>query len=222
MMKRAHARTRLDGDGAWGAGRTLALAGVFVAGLVIVSLLDHVLWKALRADDSISKRDWYIMLRSAGYFPTWLIASCALWLVSALGGHGHPTRHFGLCLSAGASGLAAELLKLIVSRSRPGETGLYEYRGLFQGFADGSNLGMPSSHAAVAFGAAFAAVRLYPGAGWVLLPLAGGCTLTRLMMGDHFTSDAYVAAWLGWLAAWVLAERTGRHGPFTPARLHVP
>lgn len=204
------------GFAAHGRGKRLAvLAACFVIGLVVVSLGDYAIWKALRADDAISRRDWYIMLRSAGYFPTWLIASLALWICAVVAGAVHPTRHFGLVLSAGVSGLAAEIVKLIVSRNRPGETGLHEYRGLFAGFSDGSNLGMPSSHAAVAFGAAFAAMRLYPGTGWILLPLAVGCSLTRILMGDHFASDVFVAAWLGWLAAVFLAEKSP---PAFPAR----
>ncbi len=175
--------------------------GLFLAGLAALTLADHTLWAWLKWDKQPSSKDWYLMLRSAGYFPTWLLASAALVIGGSALGVAHARGWWRLGLSAGLAGLAAEILKLVVSRDRPSADGLHHYRGLFTGFADGSNLGMPSSHAAVAFGAAFAARRLFPGTGWVLFPLAVGCGLTRLFMGDHFTSDVYVAAWLGMLAA---------------------
>lgn len=191
--------------------RATAWTLLFLLGLILASLLDHRLWQWLTTDGSIRNKDWYLLLRSAGYFPTWLIVSAALILGGAHAGTRRPSRFVYLAASAAISGLAAELLKLIVARDRPGVDGLHHYRGLFAGFTDGSNLGMPSSHAAVAFGAAFAMLRLSPGAGWVLLPLAAGCGLTRLLMGDHFTSDVYVAAWLGWLCARLLLPSRSPH-----------
>ncbi|GMV26762.1 MAG: hypothetical protein AMXMBFR58_27930 [Phycisphaerae bacterium] len=188
--------------------RVVLGAVVFAVGFIVVTSLDKWLWAALLTDKPIESRDWYRMLRIAGYLPTWVIAGTVVAIV------GRHARGIGpgiaLAGSAAMAGLAAEILKLVIARERPGETGEYVYRGIFAGFADGSNLGMPSSHAAVAFGAAIAAGRLMPGTGWVLFPIACGCGLTRLLMGDHFTSDVYVAAWLGLVSAVVCVPRRDR------------
>lgn len=187
--------------------RAAGLLAVFALGLVMFTLLDHRLWEFFLRGDEIKNRDWYIFLRNAGYLPTWIVVAAALVLAGHQAGGRRPSRFAAVALAPAAAGLAAELLKIIVSRDRPGATGLHHYRGLFAGFSDGSNLGMPSSHAAVAFAAAFTLLRLAPPGGWVVLPVAAGCGLTRLLMGDHFTSDIYVAAWLGWLAARLFVPR---------------
>lgn len=200
--------------------RRLGIFSLFIAGLVLALLLDHTLWQALKTDRPITRRDWYWLLRLAGYLPTWLIVAAILCRAGHAAKRNLTPHALALAGSAALSGLFAEILKLIIARDRPGETGLHHYRGLFAGFADGSNLGMPSSHAAVAFGAAFTAARLFPGAGLVLIPLAAGCALTRLLMGDHFFSDVYVAAWLGCLSASICIPGSliPRH-PTAPARL---
>jgi membrane-associated phospholipid phosphatase len=197
--------------------RTLRLLGwgaVFLWGLVAFSLLDHDLWRWFNADRVPENRDWYRMLRVAGYLPTWIIAGITLTSAAAIRRHSDAGRAMLIPAAAALSGAVAEILKLIVARERPGLLGVYEYRGLFAGFTDGSNLGMPSSHAAVAFGAAFAASRLHHGAGWALLPVAMGCGMTRMIAGAHFATDVYVAAWVGLLSAMLLippgaGSRTG-------------
>lgn len=187
-----------------------ALAAVFFSGLFAATVLDQDLWRRLTSEDSFEERDWYRLLRIAGYLPTWVLAAAAL--VAANGGR-MVRRSLALAASPAVAGIVAEILKLVIARSRPGDTGEYHYRGLFSGFVDGSNLGMPSSHAAVAFGAAFAAARLYPGTGYVLVPVAMGCGLTRLLAGAHFTSDVWVAAWVGYVAARVCVPASIRTRP---------
>lgn len=61
-------------------------------------------------------------------------------------------------------------------------------------------MGLPSSHVAVAFGGAFALTHLWPRAGWVMVPLAVGCALTRVLVGQHFLSDIAGGAIVGALA----------------------
>ncbi len=113
------------------------------------------------------------------------------------------------------AGALAELAKLVVSRERPvrGDAiqneGAYVWKGLFQGFADSSNLGMPSSHAAVAFGGAAMLGVLFPPIRWLMLALAAGCGLTRMLSGAHFASDVVVGAGLGVLTAWALGLVSG-------------
>lgn len=100
-----------------------------------------------------------------------------------------------------SAGLAAELLKVIVRRYRPevGD-GFYRFKPLDAGLFNGDNLGMASSHAAVAVAAALAAGLLYPRARPWLLLLAALCVFSRVALGAHYLSDVYVGAALGLLA----------------------
>ncbi|MBX3359677.1 MAG: phosphatase PAP2 family protein [Phycisphaeraceae bacterium] len=172
----------------------------------------------------LQSRDWYRLLRIAGYFPTWLVVGAALVLAEhsrrerglALPGAPSPLRRGTLVvLAAGVSGLAAEAFKFVVGRVRPEDSeGWNRLWGLGERWSRGSDLSMPSSHAAVAFGAAFMLGRLYPGLGWLALPLAAGCGLTRVLAGAHFVSDVVAAAILGWAAcaaiwAWDARNNSG-------------
>lgn len=183
--------------------------------LVASTLLDHALFHALRVEDRarLERRDWYQALRQLGYLPTWLA------LAAAIFGHhlwrlrrGLPVRDItvrgALLLPAAAAlaGLAAEVLKRVIGRERPGPEGEYIFKPLFGALSDPSNMGVPSSHAATAFGAAFLVARLYPGACVVAVALAAGCGLTRMLTGAHFLSDTVAGALLGFGAAWVLGR----------------
>lgn len=116
--------------------------------------------------------------------------------------------HPGLLLitSSGLGGLAAELLKQLTHRFRPGETGEY-----FFGWATGERgpgFGLASSHAGVAFGAAFMLARLYPRTTPLGLALALGCSATRLLTGAHFATDIYAAAIMSYAVAAALWRLT--------------
>lgn len=186
------------------------------AGFVAVSLLDRAIYFGLRWQASpgvkpLEARDWYQFLRQVGYLPTWIVIGAAIVLFDARGGgkdspspgsQGFPwtaaRRGVALMLGAGLSGAAAEILKLLIGRERPeGPGGVFQgyvFRPLLDGFRDGSNLGLPSSHAAVAFGGAFVLMRLFPGVWPAVLAAALGCGLSRLLAGAHFASDVYAAA----------------------------
>lgn len=202
--------------------RLLAIAGVtavMVVGLALCTLIDRSAFHAVRVQgqavdgrEALAKmegQDWYRLLRVVGYWPTWGAAALALGFVPRL-----RRGAIALAISSGASGLAAELLKLIVGRQRPINNGVgegeYVFKPFLSGFRDGSNLGMPSSHAAVAFGAAFAVLFLWRGPGLVVLVLAAGCGLTRMLAGAHFLSDVFVGAALGYACARLAAGR-GSH-----------
>jgi membrane-associated phospholipid phosphatase len=155
-------------------------------------------------------RDWDRMLRAAGYLPTWLLVALGLGLVRA-GHQAQPWRRRagpGLTLACAATlaGAAAELVKILVRRERPNlHDGAYVFRAWSDRPWSTSDLGLPSSHAAVAFGAAFLLTRLWPRGGPVWLALAAGCALTRLFEQAHFLSDVTLAAVLGYGAAWACA-----------------
>ena len=151
--------------------------------------------------------DWYRMLRIVGYLPTWLIVALAFVLIDSKRAPkiGWPlaTSRMGLMgMSVILAAIIAELMKLGVRRLRPNAAdGQYLFRAWTDGPLNNSGLGMPSSHAAVAFAAMTLLCYLYPRAAIVWIPLAIGCALSRCITDAHFISDAAVGAALGILAA---------------------
>lgn len=139
------------------------------------------------------------MLRVMGFLPLWLAAGGALALQDRVSWRAlHRSR--GALIVAGATlgGIVAELSKLVLRRGRPGEFGEYVFRPFTDRPFYSGGLGMPSSHALVAFGAAAVLARLFPRARFIWWGLAWGCGLTRVAAGAHFLSDIVVAAILGW------------------------
>ena len=108
-----------------------------------------------------------------------------------------------ILISASLSGLLAELLKLIVHRERPTTLEHYVFRNITEHTWSTSGLGLPSSHAAVAFGGTFALIALFPQLRWPALLMATGCVITRVAMGAHFPSDVLAGAWVGWLTSYL-------------------
>lgn len=163
--------------------------------------------------------DTYILFRLAGFLPTWILVAAAMVLIDtakrSAGGLRAVFERGGLLLtSATLSGVLGEVLKVLVRRERPdAHDGLWVFRAFSERTFDASNLALPSSHAAVAFGAAFMLCRLHPRAAPVWLLLAAGCAATRLVVNSHFLSDVVAAALLGFAVAWSLwlirARRTG-------------
>ena len=199
--------------------RRLLIALVWAALLVSAWVFDRQLWQLfLGADpldrgaiEAIQRRDWWTFFRSFGYLPLWILVAIAGELAQRAPGRivatGWPFAR--VLLSATLAGAGAELLKLVVARERPGLTGEHVYRELFSGFSHGGNLGFASSHAAVAFGAAFALLRLCPRIGYVALFAAIGCGYSRLVVGAHFTSDVVGGALIGYSCAGILIQPPG-------------
>ncbi|MGQ0628533.1 MAG: phosphatase PAP2 family protein, partial [Phycisphaerales bacterium] len=189
----------------------LAMLAALILLVALAHALDGAVWNWLKPADGaalerLERSDLYRLFRVVGYLPTWIVLAVAVAL--ALPGQGDRRLRAGLAVglaAAGAGGLA-EVAKLVIARERPGLAGEYIYRGLFAGFRDGANLGMPSSHAAVAFGAAFGVAAALPRAAPIAMLCAAGCALTRLLSGAHFLSDCVGALLLGWLAARAVAR----------------
>ncbi|MBL8759580.1 MAG: phosphatase PAP2 family protein [Phycisphaerae bacterium] len=223
-------------SGARGRGRAWLVPGSLAALTVALMLVDHAAVPVLRVTDQglMESRDWYRLLRVLGYAPTWLGVALALMLVdsgrrfSELGdttdGRAGSRGDVGtspiwsrgpfVFASAAGAGLLAEGLKLVIRRGRPPDAppDAYAWVPFAHGTFDSSELGIPSSHAAVAFGAAFALARLHPRAAWVLLPLAVGCALTRAWTGQHYLSDLAGGALVGWIVpAAITALHRRRH-----------
>ena len=215
------------------------LALVLLAGFVVLTFLDGWIYRAI--DPSLASRArldaqlWYLILRHTGSLWTWLAVGAVLVGVAALQRAQYPRRPLWLdglfvALSAGTSGLAAELGKLIIARERPAtietlDSGLqalvyqgYHFRGPFAGFLDGSNLGLPSSHAATAAGGAFALALLRPRLGLLAVGLALGCGISRLLTGAHFATDVYAGVVLGLILSRLLARLLGVREESSPRR----
>jgi membrane-associated phospholipid phosphatase len=192
--------------------RRQIIAVLVLGGAIVVAhLFDPLAFRLLRIED-IYGEDWGRMLRVMGFLPLWLAAAVALALHERTPWRRvHRSRAGFLVAGATLGGIVAELAKLVFRRRRPGEFGEY----LFRPFADRplstGGLGLPSSHALVAFGAAAILARIFPRARIVWWGLAWGCALSRVAAGAHFLSDVVVAAVLGWLVGAFL----WRHAPAT-------
>lgn len=172
---------------------------VFVAAVVIAHLFDPLVFRYVRID-RVHDEDWGRMLRVMGFVPLWLAAGAALLLHERTSWPRIPRSRGGLIMTGALlGGITAELLKLIVRRRRPGELGEYVFRSFTDRPFSTGGLGLPSSHALVAFGAAAVLSRIFPRARAVWWLLAWGCAFTRVATGAHFLSDVVVAACVGWL-----------------------
>ena len=169
------------------------------AAIVVAHLLDPFAFRYLRIEN-VYGEDWGRMLRVMGFLPLWIVGGIVLWLYEPVP-RPKPYRSRGALLVAGAAvgGIVAELTKIVLRRLRPGDLGDYAFRPWGERTFSSGGLGLPSSHALVAFGAAAVLARMFPRAWWVWWPLAWGCALTRVAAGAHFLSDVVVAAVLGWL-----------------------
>lgn len=204
--------------------RVWMIVGAWLGAIILASVLDHQLWKWLKvADDAaraaIERRDWYQALRQLGYWPVWIVFGAALALTDHARRSPHwPRRGTLVALSSGLGGLVAELLKLAIRRQRPGELGVYAFD--WPRAATTPPLGTVSSHAGVAFGAAFMLARLFPATRCVLIPAACGTGLTRLLSGAHFTSDVVAGAAFAYALAellyWKFALRSLHRTELTP------
>ena len=193
----------------------LQRAALLLVGFIIVSAIDFLLLRLLfDPPHQIETHDWYRLLRIQGFVGTWIAAALAFALVD------RSWKRAGSVLACPiAAGALAELFKMILGRARPAinsqllEPG-YHFRPLFDGFRDAHNLGLPSSHATVAFAGAFIVSMHIPRAFPVLLALAIGCGYSRVASGAHFPSDVYAGAVLAWITARAFRALTLRtHGP---------
>jgi len=200
---------------------------VAVVALAAALLLDRAAYTYLY-DPGVYDKDWGRMLRTMGFLPFWLLGAVALWLhdrAPAPAGGGDAARRTSwrpsrrallLLLGPTASGIVGALLQLVIRRERPwAAAGAYVFRPFSDRPLYGGGLAMPSSHAIVAFGAAFALARIFPRTAVVWYLLAVGCALTRVAARAHFLSDVTLAALVAWaVVAWLWR----RWGPGRPDR----
>jgi membrane-associated phospholipid phosphatase len=187
-------------------------------GLLVSTLLDTwvYLYHTIDRERALWSAEWWQVFRQAGNLMPWCFVACAFMLhdIRLLNPRQLPRGsrsaflHRGsmIVLSAGFAGLAAEILKGISQRGRPIGLGVYRFGWV----EEVRGYGLASSHAAVAFGAAFMVGRLFPGAFWPIFILACGTAYSRITPGAHYLSDLYVAGVLAWLVSRGLWHWLGR------------
>lgn len=139
------------------------------------------------------------VFKFAGFLPIWIIVASGLFFYDRRKNENDllkKRRGLLLFLSAFFAMLGAEILKIIIRRERPQALldFLPTYRDWSGNWWENNDLGMPSSHTATAFGAAFALCYLFPRYKILWLILAIGCALSRIVQQAHTLTDVYVAA----------------------------
>jgi membrane-associated phospholipid phosphatase len=181
--------------------RTALLA---VAAIVLAHLADRWAWLHL-AQPGVYDHDLGRMLRTVGYLPLWLLLAVALWLQSR-----NTRRAVLLAAVPTVAGALCALVQILVRRERPGlHNGAYYFRPFTDRPFHGSEFGMPSSHAIVAFSAAWLLCRFYPRAWPIWLLFAAGCAWSRVAAQAHFLSDVTVGAVAAYFVVAVVWQKWG-------------
>jgi PAP2 superfamily. len=183
-------------------------ATVLVVWLGAATELDRAVLHWLAWPEKQPRSDLLLLLRVWGSLWTWCLIALAATLQHCSGrlALGSPARALGLPLllvPASAGGLA-ELLKLLIRRKRPSELEVYLFRAWNEQPWSTKGLGLPSSHAAVAFAGSMALALLYPRLAWPALVVAMGCGFTRIASGAHYPSDVVAGAMVGIFTALAL------------------
>jgi len=204
-------------------GSAIRVAAVLIVLFAAANLVDtwvfhHVTYPR------IYDHDWGRLLRLVGYLWTWIIVAAVLVARDRAAPEGavprSALRRGGLLLSAPVvAGLAAEVAKMLVRRVRPSLTdGLHVFRPWSDRPFATKDLGLPSSHAVVAFAAATMLSRLLPWGTPLWYTLAYACALTRVLAQAHFLSDVIAGALVGYLTAVLLWSRFGKVPAGGPAQ----
>lgn len=200
MMAQDDRRTR------WG--RAALWVALSVAGFFAAAAADHYVYTHWRTDSE--DMELLYLFRAAGVVPVWLLVSAGMILmdsgrVELRDWREKVFRGGMLSLSAVGGGLATEALKLLLRRERPMlHDGHHAFRPFWEHTFSSSGLSLPSSHAAVAFAAAFMLCRLHPRGAPAWLAIALLCAAYRVLNSAHFLSDAYLSVFVGYGVAWLL------------------
>ena len=196
------------------ADRVLRFVGVGLVAVLVAHALDGWGHRNIHVDRIIEKDLWWTF-RVYGAMYLWLGVAAMFILIdsrpTALASHlkDRFSRAVVLLMSLGSAAAVAELGKLTFRRSRPDRveehTG-YVWNWPAENLFNSSGMGLPSSHTAVAFGAAAALAYLHPRYAPLWFALAAGTALQRVAARAHFLSDVTLAACVG-IAAGALVWR---------------
>ena len=180
---------------------------------IIIAVGDFKILSFFKSNAWVLKGDVYYLLRIGGSMWTWLLISISIALAFPRSDSASPLKFrvergsvslkmaaISICLSAGLGGLIAEFLKLIIRRERPIDQEVYVFRAFSERAWSTSGLGLPSSHAAVAFGGSLALITIFPTLRWPALGMAIGCGFTRISSGAHYPTDVAAGALVGCFA----------------------
>jgi membrane-associated phospholipid phosphatase len=194
--------------------RRLLIVIAWAAALGAALIFDRPIAELIARHPLGYSSELYSMFRFAGYVPLWLLVSAAFILIDSSAGWRRAWRRGGMLFaSALMAGLLAEILKILIRRERPSlDISEYAFRSWTEGTFASGGLGWPSSHTAVAFGAAWALCRLHPRAAplWMLIGVA--CGVSRIGNNAHFASDVVGGALVGFLVVAMLWRGTSRGG----------
>ncbi|QDT48165.1 PAP2 superfamily protein [Symmachiella dynata] len=144
-----------------------------------------------------------------------LLIVCGLFLLNPAGRFAVPW----LIASGLCSGLAADVVKLLVSRTRPQSFNLNitNVAATFNGWlpemgAKSEFQSFPSAHTAVGVGFAIALCQFYPRGRVLFIAMAVMCGMHRVQSCAHFLSDAFIGAAVGWLISHLIL-----HSKWCPA-----
>lgn len=175
--------------------------------IILLTPLDGWFVSAVPEDTGHDRGDLMSLLRILGYMPTWF--GISLLLLAAL----PPTERrkkaapaLSLTLTPMVAGAVAEALKPVFRRPDPipGNVETWQRAPLGQEWWDGTDFCFPSGHSAVAFGAALAISRRWPGTTpWIFLA-AAGCAMTRVLELGHHPTDVIASLLIAMLVShWI-------------------
>lgn len=138
-------------------------------------------------------------ITNAGLAVWYLVGGAVLFLLCFFRPNGRPLAMQAafIVVAVAASGIAADILKVIVGRTRPRllfENGLFE----FHGFKFGSSWNsFPSGHSTTIATMAVALCLLVPRWRLIVVPLGIALVATRFIVTAHFVSDTLAGSYLG-------------------------
>ena len=116
-----------------------------------------------------------------------------------------------LFLAVAATGLAADIVKIMVGRARPRHLFQDGIMSIAPGSLSSSWWSFPSGHSTTVGAVAMTLSLVFPRLAWVWITLALAVALGRVGATAHFVSDTVAGLWLGaigtLLVSWALARR---------------
>ena len=138
-----------------------------------------------------------------------LVPSLVLWIALWYKWRHHAKKWMVLFLSVAVSGIIANIIKVIVCRTRPPllfDKGIYgiDFFGFVIDFLHNS---FPSGHATTAMSAATVGALLYPSLRVPFYTVGSLVAFSRVMVGVHYFSDVIVGAIIGVVTALLFTRK---------------